>query len=167
MTSFPLSVLALAGALLFAQQVEPQDSENARAFAADYLRLKDAGRYREAFDLHTNGLREMEPYEFFSASDKHQAGQWGALKDRQLLKVSWFRDPAGMPKGAYASIDIKSVFENVDLHCGFIYLRLMPNGSFLVEREHWVFIDKRTAAALDTNNQLAPAWELLGRSCRV
>lgn len=162
-----ISGIAVAAALAIVQTPAPTDTQAARVFAADYLKMKDAGRYSEAFALQDASLRTLEPLDFFSATDRDTAGRLGALKTRELVRVSWFRDPAGLPEGAYASVDVKSVFEKVDLHCGFIYLRWMPDGRFLVVREHWAYIDKKTAASLETNNQLAPAWELLGRNCRA
>lgn len=59
----------------------------------------------------------------------------GAVGQRAIVKITWYRNPPQVEPGLYAAVDFSSRFAQVDLHCGFLAWREQLDGKFLLVRE--------------------------------
>jgi hypothetical protein len=92
------------------------------------------------------------------------------LVRRDILKVTWTKDPAAAPfRGVYAAIDIASQFVRIDRHCGFVVLYQKPSGGdFEILRQERNFIDNATAAKIEqeqSRGALDHIWAALAVNC--
>ena len=149
-------------------------SENQRREAIksvnDYLSELDEGRYESAYAMMSEANRRAVPFQRFGRENQRFRAQAGALKERSLLKVTWAKDPAAAPfPGIYAVVDVASLYEKIDRHCGFVVLyQKSADSSFEVMRQESNFIDNGTAQKIElqkTRAELDKVWAKLALNC--
>jgi hypothetical protein len=109
-------------------------------------------------------------YEQFEQQSEQFHAQAGTLKRREILKVTWTKDPANAPyPGVYAAVDEAASFRGVDRQCGYIIIYQRPAGGDLqVMRVENNFIDNASAAEIVRTQSIAELdrmWAALSASC--
>jgi Protein of unknown function (DUF4019) len=137
---------------------------------ASYLSTLDAGQYERAYGMMAEIDRRSAPLPQYIRQNQDFYRRSGPLKRRDILKITWTKDPAAAPfPGVYAAIDVVSYFANVDRHCGFIVLYQKPaGGDFEVMREESNFIDNATAENIERQQSRAALdamWAKLATNC--
>ena len=138
--------------------------------AEDYFSLLDNAQYERAYGMMAEINRRSVPFPQYANQRQQFHEKSGALKRRDMLKITWTKDPAAAPfPGVYAAIDVASYFGNVDRHCGYVVLYQKPAGSsFEVMREESNFIDNDTAQKIERQQSratLEAAWTKLAANC--
>lgn len=119
-------------------------------FASRYLSARDRGDYDEAYNLMSAQLQTLTPHKTYRQNGTAFAGTAGPVRERKLVRMSWYKDPPGSPPGTYAAIDLVSRFEKIDRHCGYIVLQEASAADFVLVREDETFMDKDTARRIET-----------------
>jgi hypothetical protein len=138
--------------------------------AADFFSRLDAGRYDGAYAMMSEPNRRALPLQQFVRENQEFRYRAGPLKQRNLLKITWAKDPAAAPiRGVYAAIDIASQYANIDRHCGFVVLyQKSPGDGFEVMRQESNFIDNLSAQKIERQRsraELDKAWATLAANC--
>jgi hypothetical protein len=136
----------------------------------DYFSALDQQQYERAYAMVAEAYRNLLPLSKFIQQNREFHERSGTLVRRNILKVTWTKDPAAAPfRGVYAAIDIATQFVNIDRHCGYVVLYQRPSGGdFEVMRQESNFIDNATAAGIErekTRQVLDHAWAALAANC--
>jgi Protein of unknown function (DUF4019) len=139
-------------------------------FTSDFFSKLDSGRYDSAYTMMSEANRRALPLQQFVRENHEFRDRSGPLKQRNLLKVTWAKDPAAAPlRGVYAAIDIASRYANIDRHCGFVVLyQKSPADGFEVMRQESNFIDNASAQKIERQKsraELDKAWATLAANC--
>ncbi len=129
----------------------------------------DSGRYAEAY-AYLDQLNRQESLDEFAARLKKFNTLAGRVKGRDIIKITWTKDPKLAPKpGVYAAIDLVSRFTNIDRHCGFVILYQSPaGGDFYVMRSEDNFLDNATANSIAKQKSASgvdEAWAQVSANC--
>lgn len=143
---------------------------NVKEIVDRYFTAVDKGRYREAYDMMSDANKALLPYAQFEEQSKKFQAQAGPLRRREVLKITWTKDPADAPyPGVYAAIDEAAIFRDVDRQCGYIILYQRPaGGPFEVMRVETNFIDNTSAATIARTQspaELDRIWAALSANC--
>jgi hypothetical protein len=135
-----------------------------------YFNAIDGGRYREAYGMMSAGYKAMLSYEQFEQQSKKFHAQAGPLKQREVLKTTWTKDPANAPyPGVYAAVDEVATYVNVDRQCGYIIIYQRPGGGALeVMRVESNFIDNALASQIArtrSSAELDRMWQAIAANC--
>jgi hypothetical protein len=138
--------------------------------ASDYLSGLDEGRYDSAYAMMSEINKRAVPFERFARESQSFHARSGPLKQRDVLKVTWTKDPAAAPlPGIYAAIDVASRYGNIDRHCGYIVLYQKTDGdNFQVMRQENNFIDNAMAQKIEQQKsraELDKMWAKLAANC--
>ena len=138
--------------------------------ANDYFSRLDEEQYERAYAMMAEINRRSVPLQQFTRQNHELHERSGPLKRRDMLKITWTKDPAAAPfPGVYAAIDVAAYFANVDRHCGFIVLYQKPaGGNFEVMRQESNFIDNVTAQNIERQQSRAALdtmWAKLAANC--
>ncbi len=138
--------------------------------AGEYFSWLDEGRYDNAYAMMAEVNKHVVPFEQFVRQSQTFHARSGALRQRNLLKVTWTKDPAAAPlPGIYAAIDVASRYESVDRHCGYIVLYQKNEGdNFQVMRQEANFIDNAMALKIEQEKsraELDKLWAKLAANC--
>ncbi|WP_374583075.1 DUF4019 domain-containing protein [Pseudoduganella sp.] len=118
--------------------------ELSRAYFAD----KDAQRYREAWTRLAAAARQEFSFEEWRNAAAGAAAKAGAVRQRDLKKVTIYRSSQGGTPGTYAAVDFTGRFANADTYCAYLVWSEQADGSFLLVREEENYIYKATEAQL-------------------
>ncbi len=148
----------------------PVQQEQVLKTTIDYLTTLDQQQYERAYAMLAEANRTSRPLSQFIQQHRQFSERSGALVQRNILKVTWTKDPAAAPfRGVYAAVDIASRFANADRHCGFVVLYQRPSGGdFEVMRQEDNLMDNATAAKIErekTRAVLDQTWAALARNC--
>lgn len=148
----------------------PVQQEQVLKATNDYFSALDQLQYERAYAMMAEANRNSRPLSQFIELNRQFHEKSGALVRRNLLKVTWTKDPAAAPfRGVYAAIDIASQFANIDRHCGFVVLYQRPSGGdFEIMRQEDNLIDNATAAKIErekTRAVLDQTWAALAKNC--
>lgn len=129
-------------------------SETDKAFVEhlthQYFLAKDQGRYQDAYAMLSPGMQEITPFERWSTLEQEFSARAGRATNRQLKKVTWYKDPPTAPTpGIYAAVDYTGRFENIDVYCGYVAWKRQENGTFRLVRQEQNFVDKETQRKMD------------------
>ena len=116
----------------------------------------DSGQYHKAYGLLAESQRAQEKFDRFSKRVGEFNTQAGAVKERQILAITWTKDPANAPApGVYA--------------CGYIMLyQSDASAPFRVMRQEDNFItnkDARQIAMKQSPLAVDESWSKLSRNC--
>jgi hypothetical protein len=142
----------------------------ARKAATDFFSAIESEDYRRAYDMMTKSNQSNVPFERFEEQGKKFHGLAGPLKRRDVLKVTWTKDPANAPNaGVYVAIDVAAVFAGVDRECGYVVLYQRPaGGAFEVARTESNYIDNGAAKSIAEEQSVAELnrlWRELSSHC--
>lgn len=135
-----------------------------------YFTAIDSGKYREAYGMMSDANKAMLSYEQFERQSAQFHAQAGPLTRREVLKITWTKDPANAPyPGVYAAIDETATYRDVDRQCGYIIIYQRPAGGALeVMRVESNFIDNVSAAEIartQSDAELDRLWAALSTNC--
>ena len=138
---------ASGAALANAEQIKRVERQATQYFAA-----RDQGRYQQAYDMMAASQKATASFAQFKARGEAFNAQAGAVQNRTIKKITWYRDPPQVTPGLYAAVDFTGEFANLALHCGFVAWHLQPDGSFHLVREEENLIDRATAQRMQPGN---------------
>lgn len=108
-----------------------------------YLAAKDRGDFtavRALFDPDAAALLSSPESQSTRIAFNQAAGE---PKQRQVLRLTWYDDPAGAPRlGRYVAADYRVDYPHAGFYCGFAVWLLQPDGKFrIVRNEEGVLSD--------------------------
>jgi Protein of unknown function (DUF4019) len=135
-----------------------------------YFSALDQQRYQNAYSMMAEPNRKLTSLADFSQQSEQFHQRSGLIKQRNILKVTWTKDPAAAPApGVYAAVDIATRFANVDRHCGYVVLyQKSPGQDFQIMRQESNFIDNITAQNIERKQSRAAldrVWAGLAKNC--
>jgi hypothetical protein len=138
--------------------------------AEDFLDALDNGRAADAYALMADANKSGQPFPAFATNVAKFNALAGAVKARQVIKITWTKDPANAPTpGVYAAIDLTSRYAEIDRHCGFLILYQAPDGDpFRVMRQESNFMGNAEARRLEHEKSRAAVdalWIELSAHC--
>jgi hypothetical protein len=147
-----------------------EERKQAPAVAQSFLAALDRGEYQQAYDLMTDLQRTDTKYDEFAKRLSAFNQMAGAVKERRITKVTWTKDPAQAPApGIYAAIDLRSRFENVDRHCGYLMLyQPDPSTPFRVMRQEDNYMSNMDALKISEQKSAAEVerlWDQVSKNC--
>ncbi len=111
-----------------------------------YLAARDGGRVDEAYAMIAPSMRAYLTKDLFRSQILPFNREAGAVQQRTITKISWYRDPPDAPApGLYAAADFISRFPNLYLHCGYLMWHQEPGGAWKLAREEQSFLDTSMA----------------------
>jgi hypothetical protein len=113
-----------------------------------YFSAKDGARYQEAYALLGTSLQQQTPFSRWNFLAQHFNATAGQVSQRDIKKITWYKDPPQAAPGIYAAVDFSSQFANVNVHCGYLVWVEQNDGSFRLIREEQNTIDKDTESKL-------------------
>lgn len=150
----------------------PSEALEAQALATwqTFNALVEAGDYEAAYAMLSDGFRAEYPLAQFRSDRAEARANWGALANRDLVKLTWTKDSPAVPyPGIYLAIDASARFEAVDRFCGYTILHLAPGAEgFTVMRFQETLLDNATFEQIARQNsplQALLVWRLIARSC--
>jgi hypothetical protein len=114
-----------------------------------YYGFKDAGDYAAAYAMFADGMKEAAHFDSWTSNAKLQHGNAGRVLNRQVLKITWYKDPPSAPEpGIYAAADFSGQYENDPIYCGYLAWHRGTDGKYRIMREEENFIDKGSIAKM-------------------
>jgi hypothetical protein len=138
--------------------------------ANDYFAAQDRGDASSAYAVLGKENQALISFPEFTKRLREFNRLAGPVKDHQVIKVTWYKNPQGAPSpGTYAAIDIVSRFAKVDRHCGYMMFRQAPSGGdFQLMREETNFISNADAATIEkrqSKSEVEKAWAAISSHC--
>jgi hypothetical protein len=118
--------------------------ELSKAYFAD----RDAARYSQAWERLGTPLRQQWTFEGWRDALAASAARAGAVRQRELKKITVYRSSQSGAPGTYAAVDFTGRFDNADTYCGYLLWSEQADGSFMLLREEENYIYKATDARL-------------------
>jgi hypothetical protein len=134
--------------------VEPWTPDAKQKAAADetarrYLKLRDEGRYQEAYELLAPGMQAMMPFMEWSRRSEEFRMTAGGGAVHENIKVSWHKDPPGAAHpGVYATFDLSCRYRNINFCTEILILHQQVTGEFRVLRHEQNIVDQETEKKL-------------------
>jgi hypothetical protein len=114
-----------------------------------YYGFKDAGDYAAAYGMFDAGMKESAHFDSWASNARSQNTKAGHVLKRQVLKITWYKDPPSAPEpGIYAAADFSGQFENDPIYCGYLAWHRGADGKYRIIREEENFIDKGTTVKM-------------------
>lgn len=140
------------------------DEDTIRILTLAYLAAKDRGDFDSAHAMLAKNTAAMlsadtwrKPRSAFNAAAD------GEPKERKVVRVTWYDDPAGARPGRYAAADYGAAYSNGSFYCGFVAWLQQRDGSYQIVREEEGQLSEEAIRTL-TPEQLAGARQQL--QCR-
>lgn len=114
----------------------------ANALAQQYLKLRDDGRYQEAYELLAPIMQNMMSFREWSrhAEDFRIASGGNAI--HEVAKMSWHKDPVNAAQpGVYATLEINCRYQNIPVCTEVLILHQHSTGEFRVMRHEQNIVD--------------------------
>lgn len=112
----------------------------------DYFQLRELGKYDAAYDLFTEGQKRSVTLAKFSGQWAAAHKKFGRLTRLENTKVTWYRNPEGLPSGLYAAIDFRASFERLPIYCGFLVWSI--DEGYKIQREDFSFLETEVGGAM-------------------
>lgn len=129
---------------------QPGSTQKARVeeLSKAYFADKDAARYRQAWERLGPGMRKQWTFEEWRDASAGSMERAGAMRQRELKKVTLYRSSQSGTPGVYAAVDFTGRFANAETYCGYLVWTEQADGSFLLLREEENYIYNATGARL-------------------
>ncbi len=142
-----------------AQTAQPTDEDTATVaqLTRTFLTALAEADHDVAYALVGEGLRGLQSEQEMRATWDAHTAQNVPFDTINLVEVTWYVDPQGLPQGAYAAVDFRGGSERVPVLCGFIvWFNDMPSPS--ISRIELNYIDADTFALMDdaTRSEILP-----------
>ena len=106
------------------------------------------GRYREAWQRLGPALHKQWSFEQWRDAAAAGMARAGAVRQRDMRKVTIYRSSQSGTPGTYAAVDFTGRFANADTYCGYLVWSEQADGGFLLLREEENYIYNPTGARL-------------------
>jgi hypothetical protein len=107
-----------------------------RARTSAYFAAKDSGRFADAYAMLTPQMQADADLQTWSGAAADFNRRAGALRNRQLIRVTWYNNPPQAPvAGLYAAVDFNGDFAGLHFLCGYVVWLLQRDGSWRLVRE--------------------------------
>lgn len=100
-----------------------------------FLTAKDRGDFDAAIAMFGTTTGAMLTEENWRSPRRTFNESAGIPLQRQVLRLTWYDDPAGAEPGRYAAADYSASYDNAAFYCGYVVWRLQPDGGYLIVRE--------------------------------
>lgn len=130
----------------------PGEEETVKRQTLAYLAAKDARQYDKAYAMFSPSQKRTAPFANLTSRAEKFNDSAGALKDRTIKKITWYRDPPGVAPGIYAAVDHAGEYDNMPVYCGYLGWQRQNDGSFLIAHEEEGFLDKATQQKIKPEN---------------
>ncbi|MBA3941888.1 MAG: hypothetical protein C0520_11810 [Sphingopyxis sp.] len=115
-------------------QPAPADERAAMDRFADYTMALAKRDYAGAYAMLRLSLQASSPRLEWEMNLRKRAALWADGTIR-VLRLSWYRDPAGQPPGLYAVFDFRGDRKDGTMDCGYVVVhRAAPGSGFAVAR---------------------------------
>lgn len=113
-----------------------KDEATIRSRTLDYLVAKDQGDFEAARAMLSSSLVAMMGEDTSLAPRAAFNASVGVPSERQVIRVTWYDDPAEAPgPGRYAAADYSATYPSTAFYCGYVVWLLQPDGSYRIVRE--------------------------------
>ena len=108
--------------------------QDVRKAAENYLRNKEQGRTRDAYEFLADAQKKSVSLSDFSNNASSFNSQSGESLAHKVMQITWTKNPHGGPfPGVFAAVDIVSKYAKIDRACGYLIMFQSPaGGPFLV-----------------------------------
>ncbi len=118
----------------------------------DYFKARDEKRFADAYAYFSPSQKQQVPFEGWKKQLEDFYAGAGAVEERSIKKITWYKNPPNTQPGIYAATDYSGKFQNLTLHCGYIAWRQLLNGTFELVREESNSIEKSVAAKMSAED---------------
>jgi len=119
------------------------DTQLVAARTQEYLALKDKSELALAYGQFSDAMRDATHFDSWSKSVDAFNAKAGPVESRNVVKVSWVKNPPGVDPGFYAAVDYAGRFKNITYECGYVAWYRDVSGRLSIIREEEGFIDNR------------------------
>lgn len=128
---------AAVPAATFAPATAPtaDDETMIRSRTLEFLAAKDRGDFDAAIAMFSATTGAMLTEENWRSPRRAFNASAGMPLQQQVVRVTWYDDPAGVEPGRYAAADYSARHENAAFYCGYVVWRLQPDGGYRIVRE--------------------------------
>jgi hypothetical protein len=110
------------------------DEEGAAARFADYALALEKRDYAAAYAMLRLSFQASNPRLEWEMNHRKRAALWADGTIR-VLRLSWYLDPAGQPRGVYAAFDFRGDRKDGTMDCGYVVVhRAAPGAGWTVVR---------------------------------
>ncbi|MEM1128976.1 MAG: DUF4019 domain-containing protein [Pseudomonadota bacterium] len=113
-----LALAALATATSAQEQISQDTQNRLLQTHSDYFTYRETAAFEAAYALLSEAQQQQISLADFSASWRAFHDRYGRLTALETRQVTWSRNPAGLPRGLYATIDYRGVFNDLPFFCG-------------------------------------------------
>lgn len=159
------TVAAVVPAAVRAPATAPtaNDEADIRSRTLAFLSAKDRGDFDAAIAMFSATTGAMLTEENWRSPRRAFNASAGMPLQQQVVRVTWYDDPAGVEPGRYVAADYSASHANAAFYCGYVMWRLQPDGGYRIVREEEGQM-KPSEAALVATGEMAAARAQLG--CR-
>ena len=113
-----------------------KDEATIRSRTLDYLVAKDKGDFEATHAMLSSNMVAMMGEDTSRASRTTFNASAGVPSERQVIRVTWYDDPAQAPgPGRYAAADYSATYPSAAFYCGYVVWLLQSDGSYRIVRE--------------------------------
>ena len=109
------------------------DPNDARGAAVNWVHLVDNAKYKEAYELEAQDVRESRTKEEFGRFMETRRTPFGRARSRVGMGTARFRKVAGRPEGEYVSVLFKTSFEHKGSAAERVILLKQPDGWRIID----------------------------------
>jgi hypothetical protein len=114
----------------------------------DYFSARDGKRFADAYANFSQSQKQTVPFDGWKGQLEEFYNKAGALEERRITKVTWYKNPSNAKPGIYAAVDFIGQFHNLALYCGFVAWHQQMDGSFELVREEANLVEKAVAVRM-------------------
>jgi hypothetical protein len=101
-----------------------------------FLAAKDTGDFAAAHAMFNAAMASYQTPESMQASRAPFNDAAGAGVDREVIRITWYDDPAGAPTpGRYVAADYRASYPSRAFYCGYVVWIRQYDGSYLIARQ--------------------------------
>ena len=126
-------------------QWSPSDLQRTKAEStlARFQLAIDEGRYADAYEMFTPGMKKMMTRERFVALESQFREESGGAAVRTETRTTWYNDPPNAAaKGVFAAFDLRTRFPNIATCAEVVILHEESDGQFSVMRKERTIVSK-------------------------
>ena len=121
----------------------PADERRVLDLTSRYFAARDSGRYRDAWNLLTHSMQEMESLAEYQARQIDFKARAGGSPRRKPVGLTWYDNPPNAPAGGiFAAVDFVGESGKLELLCGYLMWLRQPDGSWRLTREEEGSLDR-------------------------
>ena len=128
----------------------PSDEQRSaiEAVTRAYFTARDSNKAETAYAFLSPRQKQYVPFPTFSRMLEEFNAKAGEVQDRNIRKITWYKDTPQAGPGLYVAVDFSSKFPGLALHCGYVVWHEQRDGAFLQVREEVNLVDNATMAKL-------------------